>query len=165
MENTVGLYCFTFSAGLEAARAHTLTPIAAYRKVLWQKANPRGEQYMRDLFIERYPDGEFITVKAGEDAGPRLAGARQIVLLYPDAIGLGFGGIEKAALRAAARNGSRVRALNGRRRDFELDGRALRALRLRRVLERYMLGELAITIGFVMATPFLVCADFVRGKR
>lgn len=165
MGNTVGLYCFAFSAGIEAAQAQALTPITAYRKVLWQKANPRSEQYMRDLFNERYPDGEFVMVEDGESAAQRLAGARQIVLLYPDAIGLGFGGIEKAALRAAARSGTRVRALNGRRHEFELDGRALRALRLRRVLERYMLGELAITIGFVIATPFLVCADFVRGKR
>jgi hypothetical protein len=165
MGNTVGLYCFTFSAGIEAAQAQALTPITAYRKVLWQKSNPRSEQYMRDLFFERYPDGEFVVVQDGESVARRLAGARQIVLLYPDAIGLGFGGVETAALRVAARSGMRVRALNGRRREFELDGRALRALRLRRVLERYMLGELAITIGFIMATPFLVFADFVRGKR
>jgi hypothetical protein len=124
----------------------------AYRRALFNKANPRPPEYMHALFADRYPDGRL-------DASIPAA-ASEIVLLYPDAIGLGYGAIER---RLPA--GVPVRILTGRRREFELDARTRRALRLRRVLERTMAGEVAALALAAVATPVLLLTDLARGRR
>jgi hypothetical protein len=123
----------------------------AYRQTLLNKANPRSPLYMRDLFAERCPQGEIA------DNVP--AAADEIVLLYPDAIGLGFGALERRLPP-----GVPVRILNGRRREFALDPRTRRALRLRRALERTMLGETVALAAAAAVTPVLLLADLVRGR-
>ena len=127
-------------------------PRRIYRRTLWWKSNPRGPDYMRALFAERYPDG---TLHEG-DAPPA---ADVTVLLYPDAIGLGFAPLERRL------RGRTLRVLNGRRRDFALDERAQRELALRRFLERTMLVEaIALPLFLILAVPMLVF-DLVRGRR
>jgi hypothetical protein len=128
-----------------------------YRTMVEFKANPRDEVYMRALFAERYPDGRV----GGPDD---VAGADRIVLLYPDAIGLGWGPVERRLIRQAA-PGTEVRVLNGRRRDFVLDRRARRGLERRRLLETALVGEAAATVLFVLATPVLLAWDVLRGRR
>jgi hypothetical protein len=123
----------------------------AYRRTLLNKANPRSPQYMRELFAERCPDGEI-----SDDVPAR---ADEIVLLYPDAIGLGFGAIERRLPPGVA-----VRLLNGRRREFALDPPTRRALKRRRLLERAMLGELVALAAAAAVTPLLLVADLVRGR-
>jgi hypothetical protein len=93
-----------------------------------------------------------------------VSGAQQIVLLYPDAIGLGWGPVERAVLRRAA-PGAEVRVLNGRRRDFVLDRRARFRLELRRWFETALIGEAAATVSFVLLTPVLLAWDVLRGRR
>lgn len=124
----------------------------AYRRTLFNKANPRSPEYMQALFAERYPEGRL--------EGGLLEGASEIVLLFPDAIGLGYGAIER---RLPA--GVPVRVLNGRRREFALDTRARRALRVRRLLERTMAVEAAALAVAAAATPVLLLADLARGRR
>jgi hypothetical protein len=128
-----------------------------YRTMVEFKANPRDEAYMRALFAERYPDGRL----GGPDD---VSGAERIVLLYPDAIGLGWGPVERALLRKAPA-GAELRVLNGRRRDFVLDRRFRRRLELRRWLETALVGEAAATVLFVLATPVLLARDVLRGRR
>jgi hypothetical protein len=127
-------------------------PRRIYRRTLWWKANPRHPEYMRALFAERYPDG-----KLHEGAQPPLA--ETTVLLYPDAIGLGFGALERSL-----RGRREVRVLNGRRRDFALDRPTLRALRARRLLERTMLFEVvALPLFVALAVPMWIF-DALRGR-
>jgi hypothetical protein len=86
------------------------------------------------------------------------------VLLYPDAIGLGFGPLERKVVRTR-KGGAEVRALNGRRRDFLLDSSTLVALRLRRLIERSMLTELLFIPVFLCLTPLLLLVDWAKGRR
>ena len=125
-----------------------------YRVMVEFKANPRDAAYMRALFAERYPEGTI-----GDAAA--AAGAERVVLLYGDAIGLGWAPVERGLLRG----GAEVRVLNGRRRDFALDRATRLRLRLRRAAERSLAGEAVFTIAFVAATPFLLAFDLLRGRR
>jgi hypothetical protein len=133
-----------------------------YRRAVVWKANPRSPQYMRERFAEAAPDGTLV------DAGPGLAdavrGAERVLLLYPDAIGLGWGRIERTVLAAKAAGGG-IEVLNGRRRRFGFDARTRRALRVRRVLERTMLAELLAAPVIVGLAPLLWLADALRGRR
>ncbi len=139
-------------------------PLALLRRALWFKANPRQADYMEALFREHWPEGAIVALGGPAELGPEVARADTLVLLYPDAIGLGFGALDRAVLRHAA-EGARVAVLNGRRRLFELDRRTRRQLALRRFLERFMLGEALFALGFLCATPVLVAADLARGRR
>ncbi|HEV2705668.1 MAG TPA: hypothetical protein VGV59_07060 [Pyrinomonadaceae bacterium] len=136
-----------------------------YRRAVWLKSNPRDEEYMKALFSERYPAGEFVNIDRDADWQAHLAAAETVVLLYPDAIGLHFAPVESAVLKGRKSEAVEVRVLNGRRRDFVWSSRVRRELRWRRLAERAMLGEALMIVGFVVITPFFVAADFVRGRR
>ena len=56
--------------------------------VVCQRSNSRSKEYMLTLLREKFPGAELIDLEQ-----PRPPG--RIVLLYPDAIGLGWGKIEK----------------------------------------------------------------------
>jgi GNAT superfamily N-acetyltransferase len=131
--------------------------VRRYRTMVEFKANPRDEAYMRALFAERYTDGRL--------GGPAdVSGAQRVVLLYPDAIGVGWGPVERAVIRRAG-PGAEVRVLNGRRRDFVLDRRARLGLGLRRLLETALIGEAAASVTFVLVTPVLLARDLLGGRR
>jgi len=137
---------------------------AKFRWAIWYKANPRDEAYMRALFAEQYPAGHFIDMDATTDWPTHIGDARTIILLYPDAIGLGFAATENIA-RAALRDGAALRVLNGRRRSFLLNASTQRALRRRRWLERWMVGEILFSGLFLAVTPFMLLTDLARGRR
>jgi len=145
---------------LKASRS----PADWYRYAVWFKANPRDADYMRELFVERYAEGTLVDVNREARWGEAVARADTVVLLYPDATGLGFRPLERQVLRAK-KNWAAVRALNGRRRDFLLTPSSLAALRLRRTLERTMLAELLFLPVFLCVTPLLLVADLLRGRR
>ena len=149
---TVGILAYPLGEDYGVGYLTTRTPRWAYRRALLRKSNPRSPEYMRELFALRYPEGRI------EETPP--AGATAIVLLYPDAIGLGFGQIERRLPR-----GVPVRVLNGRRRDFVLDRRTKAGLRTRRLLERTMTAEALFVAVLAAVTPFLLGADLVRGRR
>ena len=148
----------------EAPDARARGPFARFARAVWYKANPRDEAYMRRLFAARYPDGVFVCADREADWPERVKGVATIILIYPDAIGQGFGRIEAALSRGAGR-GPAIRVLNGRGRDFALDRSTRRALKLRRFLERTMLIELAFVPFFVVLTPLLLTVDGLRGRR
>jgi hypothetical protein len=149
---TVGVLHYPLGHDFGYERLPKRRPRRVYRRTLWWKANPRGPDYMRALFAERYPAGELYE---GSTPPP----ADTTVLLFPDAIGLGFGSVER---RLAGRPG--LRALNGRRRDFPLDPRTRRRLALRRLLERTMLLEALALPGFAFAGALLWVVDALRGR-
>jgi hypothetical protein len=135
-----------------------------YRRAVWLKANPRDEAYMRALFAERYPRGEFVDADADPRWLERLRDADTVVLLYPDSTGLHFSPLE-SVVEKNKKLWATVRALNGRRRDFVLSARARRQLRRRRFVERAMLGEALSIFAFAAMTPFFVAVDLLRGRR
>lgn len=148
----VGVLAYPLGEDFGVAELPRRTTRRAYRRALLEKANPRSPAYMRELFADRYPDGRIETDVSAVD------GAHTIVLLYPDAIGLGWEPIER-------RLPPDVRVLNGRGREFALDRRARIALRARRLLERTMLVEAVALVAAAAATPALLAADLLRGRR
>ena len=159
-QSIVGL----FHNGWQAEYGGRQSLVGLYRRAVWLKANPRSEAYMRELFAERYPQGRFVNVDEQRDWQAHLALADTVVLLYPDAIGIGFSAIE-AMVRKQKKDWATVRVLNGRRRDFVWRRAVTRQLRLRRFLERSMLGEALAIIVFAAVTPFFLVSDLVRGRR
>jgi hypothetical protein len=153
MTQVVGILTYPFGEdfGLSAAPRRTLR--RAYRRALYERANPRTPEYMRSLFAERYPNAPVVDdLPAGE--------ACELVLLYPDAIGLGFGRLERRLPQGVS-----VRVLNGRRREYAFDRRARSALQIRRALERAMIVEVIGLTFVLLATPFLAAFDYARGRR
>ena len=137
--------------------------LAKLARIARYKRNPRAADYMRDLAASVVPGATVVAV-AGPPASSQIAGADQIVLLWPDAIGHGWTPVERAVFRHKA-PGAAVYALTGRRRRFELTGATLLGLRLRRIAERLCLGEALMALGLLISAPFLVMWDFARGHR
>ena len=94
----------------------------------------------------------------------KLSDVDTVAFLYPDAIGQGFYRLEEEVQRQK-RKSAVMFALNGRRRDFLLNCSTLLGLRIRRILERWMIGELVALILFVFITPVFLFTDLLRGHR
>ena len=161
---TIGIFSYGWPEGFGKAPLRRRTPLALQRKAVWLKANPRDEDYMKTLFFSRWPHGSYVNADKDSHWDERVPLVDEIVLLYPDAIGLRFRSIEKRVFRLK-KTWTSVRVLNGRRREFPLSNAALRQLHLRRFLERWMIGEIVATLLFVVATPLLFTVDWVRGRR
>lgn len=161
-ENIVGIFRDHWMRIREAPTTWR-NPFSLWNKAVWYKANPRSADYMKALLAERYPHARFLSI--GSDVLPpdALGNVSKVVLLYPDAIGLGFMPVEHAVARQASQ--AAVEVLNGRRRQFAFDGASRRALRFRRFLEWTMLVECFTGIVILLATPFLIVVDFVRGRK
>lgn len=119
---------------------------------------------MRALFGSVYPNGTFLEIKDRADWREKAAAADEIVLLYPDPLGLGFRKVEIELFGLKGQGASLV-VLNGRRRHFELDEATYRGLRLRRLVKMLMAGEVPLVAIFLLATPFLLVIDLMGGKR
>ena len=136
---------------------------AVWRRHLVANAGVRDREYMEHLFHSHFPNGVLLELKDARLPADIAGDGDNIVLLYPDSIGMDFPGIERALARQCpSRN---VFVLNGRRRFFRLDRDMRRRLRLRRWLVAVRLPEFAFLLLFVLVTPLLVINDFVRGRR
>ena len=160
----VGLFRDQQSLELAGYYAGSRSPIAKYRKTVWYKARPRSRDYMRGLFLQRYPEGGFICLEESPDWLSFISDADVIVLLYADAIGLGFSDVERS-LNGRTCPWTAVRVLNGRQRGFILNRGALWALRMRRLIERMMLGEVVFFVFFLCVTPYLLVRDLLGGRN
>jgi hypothetical protein len=83
-----------------------------------------------------------------------------IVLVYPDAVGLTWGGLERSASKIA----STVIIANGRRRLLTWDRQIARSLGLRRFLSNTRLMECAWGVLIVPTAAVLAAFDFARGR-
>src|SRR5690349_14223245 len=109
--NTVALLAFPDPppperAGASASAFEKLARVSRYKR------NPRFAEYMRSLVASALPSASMIEVDRGLPLA-QIATARQVVLLWPDAIGHGWGAIERAVFRAKPA-GTPVYALTGR---------------------------------------------------
>ena len=162
MKRTIGLYLSPWRSDFLETHSGG-NPLLAWRKLICQKANPRSREYMHREFLARWPEGTFIDATTEDDWRAAARDATEIVLLYPDAIGLGFLKLERAV--AGLPDSRAVRVLNGRRRVFDLDSSARSALAWRRFLSYTMAGELAMSAVVLLLTPVLIAADLLRGRR
>lgn len=137
-------------------------PWRLWRKAIWFRANPRDTAYMQARLAEHFPEASFVDVDSDPDWPRKVDGATTVVLLYPDSIGLGFAGLESRARRLAPE--AEFVVVNGRRRKFPFDSAARRRLYPRRFLEWTMLLEFFMGLGILIATPFLLVFDTVRGR-
>lgn len=137
--------------------------LTLYNKMVWFKANPRNEDYMKLLFFKCCTGGDYVNVDKDPEWNKRVTSADQLILLYPDAIGLGFRQIESQAFKFKQPWVS-VHAINGRRRKFLLTRSTLWRLYLRRFLERWMIGEMMATLLFLILTPILIFLDWMKGR-
>jgi len=156
-----------FTVGLLYVPSDYVVPrkglLALWRRHLVASAGVRTGDYMRALFTDRFHGSALVEVTDGEIPVDVLVQAQAIVLLYPDAIGMDFGWIERTLARRWP--SKHVFALNGRRRLFRLDREMRRRLAVRRFLEASRLPELAVFLVFAAATPFLTLFDILRGHR
>jgi len=135
----------------------------AWRRHLVANAVVRDREYMMALFNSHFPSGTVVDVDDGQIPPEVASSADNIVLLFPDSIGMDFGDIERnVAVRCPSR---RILVLNGRRRFFNLDAKMRRRLALRRFLEATRIPEIVFFLVFVVATPVLVVVDALRGRR
>ena len=162
---TIGLFFSPWDPQLKSPfSVRSRDPLTMYRRAVWFKANPRDEKYMKDLFTEHFREGVFINIDRDPFWHNNLQEADMVVLLYPDAIGQGFYRLETKVQRRKKRCAA-IRALNGRRREFLLNHATLYSLRVRRIMERWMLGEVAALIVFAFITPVLLVIDLWKGRR
>ena len=159
---TVALAYDPWSA-LEDVPARCHNPLFLWRRAMWFKANPRSAAYMRARLEEHWPEARLVEAAADAQWADRLSDADRVVLLYPDAIGIGFGPIERRLLRLVPRG--TITVLNGRRRAFPLDPATHGLLLLRRCLERSMIVECVVGALILVLTPVLFLVDFAQGRR
>ena len=156
-----------FSPDVDAGPA--TGPLVKLRLIERYKRNSRLPDYMRELArVAIKQDCELIELPEGCDparvlTAARLEAAREIVLLWPDAIGYGWWPIERRVF-ASKRPVTPVSVLSGRRRRFAVTWSSLMPFRVRRVVERLWLGEIALGAGLLLAGAFLVTWDTIRGR-
>lgn len=136
--------------------------IRKFRKAVYSKANPRSEEYMQALCGELIPDAKWLSVK-DSDWEEQVKHADVIYLVYPDAIGLWFGAVERQ-VNKSRKAWADVQVLNGRRRRFRLNFSSSYRLKMRRFLEHTMLVELLFLPVFVGLTPMFLLVDLVKRR-
>jgi hypothetical protein len=92
---------------------------------------------------------------------PPIGPGAEVVLLWADANGVGWRPVERKLMRS----GARISVLTGRGRSFELTPRRWRMVQYRRLLEKYLVGEVLFTIVFFAMTPWLTGWDWIHGER
>ena len=137
--------------------------LAKLDRVARYKRNARGPEYMRQVAAATFPHARLVEVD-GAVQPEAISQARQIVLLWPDAVGYDWAPIERQVFRHK-RADADVYALTGRRRTFLLTAPTLFGLRARRFAERFWLGEAVVAVSLLISAPFLVLWDFARGHR
>jgi hypothetical protein len=139
-----------------------LTKLGGYHEY---RGNPRPLAYMKEL-VDRHIGN--IDLVPGHDLSmlSHVSAAQQIVLLWPDANGMGWFEIERQVFKRK-QAGSPVYVLNGRRRVFELSKQQWRVWRVKRFLEKSFLLETGVLALFIVTAPVLALWDAIRkeGRR
>lgn len=162
--SVVGLYLPKLDAEIAPYEGRYEGLVAKYRRLIWYTADPRPEPYMRELFSRHHADGVFVNVNADPAWQQAAAGADTVVLLYPDAIGLGYGPLERE-IAGLKKDWAAVRVLSGKRQQFLLTRAALLGLRMRRLFSRLLVGEMLFTVVFLVVTPLFLLVDWIGGRK
>lgn len=154
---------------------------ARRRRLLEYRANPRSLEYMLEQasrFKKEYaPEAKADLYVTEEISVPEkhLSEFRQIhthfphgpdfdtiVLLFPDAVGLGWGGLERSLLSLAGRH---YWVINGRRRVFRWDPKIRRILAGKRILYHLSFLEILLVFPVVILGAGYALKDRIIGKK
>ena len=160
--NTIAVYLDAWSDSV-SIKPTNKNLLALYKFGVWYKSNPKSREYMLGMVKERYPNVEILEFPFCEKDTALLREADEVILLYPDAIGLGFGAVEKFIV-GIKKPETAIKVLNGRKRFFLFNLKIRRQLRRRRFLEWTMLPELIFMVFFVIFTPFMYLFDAMRKR-
>lgn len=127
-------------------------PQKLYRVVCY-RANPRSKEYMLHLLNEMHPGVILIDDQNIPEKG------EQVILLYPDSIGLGWGSLEKRCLK----HFRYLQVLNGRKRFFKMTMIYRLKLLANRFLEITFLPELVFAPLLLIIGFLLVLKDKLAG--
>ena len=146
------------------AKRHPASEIARligrFANRLRNRRNVRSQGYMETLAAQRFPEFTSAQLYFEADCLPPCS---RLVLLWPDANGIGWSGIEEHLMNQ--RPNTEFIVLNGRRRQFQLDATIARSYRLRRFFEKAMVYEIGFSIAFLFLTPCMLVWDGLRGRR
>lgn len=132
-------------------------------KVHQARNNPRNYEYMCKLAEEKISGHIDIFNCASTKDLPQLSNYKEIILLWPDAIGhKGWSKIENFLFRNLSQQ--RVYILNGRRRFFLLDSKTRTHIFFRRLLNNLWLGEIFFTFCFIIISPVFLLIDLISGR-
>jgi hypothetical protein len=120
------------------------------------RGNPRSLEYMKGL-VDQYL-GKVDLVPTHDLSMLSCPTVEQIVLLWPDANGMGWSDIEQRVFKLKKSSGE-VYVLNGRKRLFGLSKSQWRAIRLKRFLEKSFVLEMGVLLLFVITAPLLALWD------
>ena len=135
--------------------------IDRFARRLRNRRNVRSQGYMEALAARQFP--EFTTAQLHFDAD-HLPVCSRLILLWPDANGIGWSGIEGHLMNQFRH--TELIVLNGRRRQFHLRRcPTARSFRFRRFLEKAMVYEIGFSIVFLFLTPCMLVWDGLRGRR
>ncbi|MEE2753638.1 MAG: methyltransferase domain-containing protein [Candidatus Latescibacterota bacterium] len=123
--------------------------------VLTKINTPLDTHFERVISVPADYTDRVISAELSPDAVDRY---QEITLLYPDAIGIGWGAIE----RELRRLGIPLTVLNGRGRSFVLDRNTRRSLRFRRFLERVWGAEILFSAVFFTTLPGILIIDALK---
>ena len=150
------------------------------RQLLEYRANPRSVEYMLDRATEfkaqsapgavadvlvagetLIPEKHYTWIRQVQTALANLNGYDTVVLLYPDAIGLGWDTLERAVGDLHAQQ---YIVINGRRRMFVWNDASRRAVAWRRLLYRVSFSEGLFAALVCVAGIWFVVADLWTGR-
>lgn len=153
---------------------------ASGRQLLEYRANPRSLEYMLDRAAEFkaqfapgaaadvlvtgeavIPEKHRVWIRQVQTAPVNFNGYDTVVLLYPDAIGLGWGPVERSLRDLRARQ---YLIINGRRRIFVWDDASRCALAWRRLLYRVSFSEALFAALIFVAGAWFAAADLWTGR-
>ena len=126
-------------------------PAKLYQAICY-RANPRSEQYMINLLAQEFPNTTIV------EANAIPADTKTIVLLYRDAIGIGYSTLEGKLIR-----NTKLVALTGRRRKFTLTKTQHFKLWIKRILEVTLLPELIFAPILLVGATLLAVKDQLLG--
>lgn len=135
-----------------------------YNKGIHFKSNPRSLEYMTNLVQNSFDNIDIIQIASIRDLiKVPLNDYQEIVLAYPDSIGLGWSTIDNYVMRTfnPIKN---IIVLNGRNRQILLNNNNLVSLKARRLLEKSLLPEIVFMILFIIITPFFLLKDAINGR-
>lgn len=128
-------------------------PLCLYG-VVCQRANPRSREYMLRLLNAKFPQAILVE----EENLPDIT--ENLILLYPDSIGIGEGVREKKLLKKI----KHINILNGRQRYFPLTKKTRSKLLFKRFLETTFIAELLIAPILVLISIAYAIKDKLTGR-
>jgi hypothetical protein len=129
------------------------------------RANTRSLDYMKEAINSRIGSLDLAqTHDLSNLSAVNLSEFEQIIILWPDANGMGWFKIEQQVFKAK-KAAAPVYVLNGRKRLFELSRALWRQYRLRRFLEKSFLLEIGVLVLFLVTAPALALWDTILEPR